>query len=125
LFDTYKEQITPQQVGIVLKEQASAIYYDENVRLITEKLLSAYPNLPPEALVPFMTEAAWCHTELFECFFEKFPQLEAQHLQNILNKAVYVYGDRTWFGDGSKRVVELIKNKFPQMEAIHPFLKPF
>ncbi len=122
----YKEKITPEQIGMVLTEQASPIYFGENdnsLRIINE-ILSTYPNLPAECLVPVMEKAANHNNDLFNRYLNTFSQLEPKHLQGILNDAVYVHGnndDFSGFTERWKQVAVLIQSKFPKMKAENPY----
>ncbi len=70
-----------------------------------------------------MKSAANFNKQLFKSYLHEFSQLEAQHLQEILNKAVSFSekNDTPEYAESWKQIAELIQSKFPEMKAEDPF----
>lgn len=133
LLDKCKASVTYDHIGVVLEAQTSTKPFskDSEELAIINHILSAYPDLPPESLVPFMRSAAAYasrNSYLFVSFLDKFtqsdsrPQLKPEHLQDLLNDAVFVLGvGDTSISEGWKLVGKSIQNKFPDMQAVDPY----
>lgn len=127
LHNTYQENITPASIGKVLAKASKCLYLEKNDKhfLIINELLKQYPNLPGKDLEPALERAAFLSVGLFKFYLEKFSQLQPENLQKILNEAVYIYGKPdvftpTYFIKQWNKVAQLIKEKFPEMEAVNP-----
>lgn len=130
LFSLDKENVSSTSIGKALAAATENVYCGEGDEhlLIIEGLVNGYPNLPGQDLEPVMERAASLNIGLFKFYLNKFSQLQPENLQKILNEAVFIYGksyeDIPTHSPYSKQwsqVAQLIKEKFPNMEAVDPY----
>lgn len=113
LLTQYEKDITTSHISKLFEDLVHSIHHRENDKelIFLKELISKYPNLPAKDLETAMEEAALLNAEIFELYLDKFNQLQPENLQNILNKATFIYVPQP-------KVIQLIQKKFPHMQAI-------
>ncbi len=110
------EDISEESIGKAMAN-ATSVYYGENDPQfnILFKLKLKYKKLPVQYLILFLDTAANSNAAIFKIILDEFDQIKSEHVQEILNNAVYSSRNPT--------LVQVIKSKFPEMKAEDPHAK--